>query len=397
MAPVNIAGQPFLAVRELRRQGVDATLLDYTRNPFGYESDRRVDLRGGHPLERQAEALKEALAEGYDIFHFWTAPLFANPDFRGLDLPFIKLRGCRIVYRGTGFDLRTRSLHTERNPHSPYRYGYTGPLDEAAQRAYVEYLKDYVDLFVVQDPEMHEFMPEARIVPRGIDLDDWPEVGIEPNPRPLVVHAPSKKELKGTRFVRAAVEQLRQEGLSFDFKLIEGLPHTEAVEWYRRADIVVDQLLIGWYGVLAIEALALGKPVLTYVRDDLFRSFMPEIPVHNADPETVTDRLRELITDFELRRSLSARGRSFVEQVHDIRSVATTLRELYEELLSRPARQPSTFADIDYFVSRGKAARPQRAAALVKKFIPTSSSLYRPAADAYRWWRRKRRSLPGLR
>jgi glycosyltransferase involved in cell wall biosynthesis len=397
MAPVNIAGQPNLAVRELRRQGVDASLLDFTRNPFEYETGRRVDLRGGHPLERQAEALKEALAEGYDIFHLWTAPLFANPDFRGLDLPFIKLRGCRIIYRGTGFDLRTRSLHTERNPHSPYRYGYTGPLDEETQRAYVEYLKDYVDLFIVQDPEMQEFMPDARIVPRGIDLDEWPQVGIEPNPRPLVIHAPSKQELKGTRFVRAAVEQLRQEGLSFDFELIEGLPHREAIEWYRRADIVVDQLLVGWYGVLAIEALALGKPVLTYVRDDLYRSFTPEIPVLNADPDTVTDRLRELITDFELRRSLSRRARGFVEQVHDIRTVAATLRELYEEVLAKPARRPSTFADVDYFVNRGKAAKPHRTAALVKRVIPTSSSLYRPASDVYRWWRRKVRSLPGVR
>jgi len=392
MAPVNIAGQPILAVRELRRQGVDVSLLEYTTgdgHPFGYPSDRLLDLRGGHPLEMQADALKKALSEGYDIFHFWTAPLFANVHFRGLDLPFIKLRGCRIVYRGTGFDLRTRSLHTERNPYNPYRYGYDAPLDDDTQCAYLQYLREYVDLFIVQDPEMQEFMPEAKVVPRGIDLGEWTEIGIASNPRPLVVHAPSKTALKGTSFILAAVDDLRAEGLPFDFQLIEGMAHEEAVDWYRRADVVVDQLLIGWYGVLTIEGLALGKPVLTYVRDDLLESFTPEIPIHNANPDNVKDQLRELITDYELRRSLAERGRSFVEQVHDIRAVAATLRELYEDVLARPPRRPETFADVDYFIDRAKAAKPLRTATLVKKIIPRESSLYGRASDVYQWWQRK--------
>ena len=37
------------------------------------------------------------------------------------------------------------------------------------------------------------------------------------------------------------------------------MTHDEAVEHYKQADIVVDQLNAGWYGLFAIEAMAPGS------------------------------------------------------------------------------------------------------------------------------------------
>lgn len=358
MAPVNIAGQPIAVTNELRCQGVDVTLLQYTAgggHAFGYESDRIVDLKGRHRVEAQAETLESVLAEGYDIFHFWMSTLFGGRRYRnmyGFDLPFIKARGRRIVYRGTGFDLRVRSQHIARNPHHAFQYGYQLEIDEEAQLRYLEYLKSYVDLFIVQDPEMHEFMPQARVVPRGIDVEAVAPVGIEPNERPLVVHAPSKTLVKGTAILENALAELAEEGVPFDFKLITGMEHEEAMDWYRRADVVVDQLLIGWYGVLTIEALALGKPVVAYVRDDLYEKFTPRIPVANANPATIKDVLRPLLSDYEARRELAEAGPEFVREVHDIRKVASALREIYAEVMETPVRQPEGYADIQHFVAQ---------------------------------------------
>ena len=50
-------------------------------------------------------------------------------------------------------------------------------------------------------------------------------------------------------------------------------------------DLVVDQLHMGWYGLLAIETMAEGKPVVSYVRDD-FHGHAPGLPVVNATPDT---------------------------------------------------------------------------------------------------------------
>ena len=371
-APVNIAGQPIAAVRELRRQGVDASLLQYGEgHAFGYSSGRLVPFRGRHRLEVQVEAVEQALAEDNDIFHFWMATFFASPRIpgrgeyqfmHGLDLPFLKLRGKKIVYRCTDFDVRTASLHSAVNPYNPFRYGYEPLFSDAAHREYLSYLREYVDVFVVQDPELHEFMPQARVVPRGLDLAEFPEIGVEPSDRPLVVHAPSKTELKGTRFVLQALDELREEGVPFELRLIEGMSHSEALEWYKRADLVVDQLVIGWYGVLTVEALALGKPVIVRVRDDLRRAFRPEIPVATASPGTIKDVLRTALKDFSYRRALAERARSYVEQVHDIRTVAARLRAIYEDVLEMPENRPETAADLRWLWSRYKASEASEAA-----------------------------------
>src|SRR4051794_33119663 len=117
MAPVNIAGQPIAAVRELRRQGADVTLLQYTMgggHPFGYEHDKTFSMKARHRLEGHAEALLKTLGEGYDIYHFWTCSMFGGLRYvpmYGLDMPFLKARGKRLVYRATGFDVRTRARH----------------------------------------------------------------------------------------------------------------------------------------------------------------------------------------------------------------------------------------------------------------------------------------------
>jgi glycosyltransferase involved in cell wall biosynthesis len=358
MAPANVAGQPIALVRELRRQGVDASLLVYgVGHPFGYGNDLTFDLRGRHRIEAQGEAVKRTIADGYDVYHLWRSPLLSGADYGGMygmELPFLKARDKRILYSPTGFDVRVRSEHVARNPHNAFAYGYELQLDEALLQRFLAYLRDYVDCFTVLDPELGEFLPGAPVVPRAIDLDGWPAVGVEPSDRPLIVHAPSVPAVKGTALVTKALDELAQEGLRFELKLITGMAHAEAMEWYRRADLVVDQLFIGWYGVFTVEALALGKPVVVYVREDLYEAFTPRIPIANANPLTVKDVLRELIGSFDARRALAERARPFAEEVHDVRVVARTLRAVYEDVLARPPRRPETTADIDWFLEQCK-------------------------------------------
>ena len=116
---------------------------------------------------------------------------------------------------------------------------------------------------VVGSYDAIRWVPEAEMIPPGIDVS-----AIEPAPptdraRPVILHAPSSRRRKGTEHVIAACE-----GLDADLVLVEGLHHDEAFERYREADIVVDQLNAGWYGLFAIECMALGKPVVTFLHDE---------------------------------------------------------------------------------------------------------------------------------
>jgi len=373
MAPVNIAGQPIVLVKELRRLGIDVSLVQYTgrgiSHKLQYETDRIVQYSGGNRDEVQLKTVENLLREGTTTFHFWLRSLFFSgvyEGFTGFDIPIIKSYGRHVVYRFTGEDLRIRSIHMARNPHNAYQYGYTTKIDEDRQRRYIDFLREHVDQFIVQDPELHEFCPEASIIPRVIDLDAFPYVGVSATERPLVIHAPTSAMVKGTRFVRDAVAALQSEGLAFDYREISGLAHDEAVQLYRSADIVIDQLHIGWYGVLAIEAMALGKPVIAYVRPDFIEAHEPKIPVVTANPLNIGQVLRDLLRDRERRQEIGERSRAFAEEVHDVRTVARRLLELYRQLPSKQLCQPATFATLEYFRHQWENER-EKNAVLVRK------------------------------
>ena len=98
------------------------------------------------------------------------------------------------------------------------------------------------------------------------------------------MHAPSHRGVKGTERVVEAVEQLRGEGIPLELELVEGRPHAEARKAYERADILVDQLLVGWYGAVAVELMALGRPVVCFMDEEPARRHAPpELLARAAD------------------------------------------------------------------------------------------------------------------
>jgi hypothetical protein len=114
----------------------------------------------------------------------------------------------------------------------------------------------------------------------------------------------------------------------------------------------VDQLHIGAYGVLTMEAMSLGKPVLCYIRDDLFRPVYGDMPIVNANPDTIKDKLRQTISDFEMRREFGERARAFVEQHHDLEKVAAQAAGIYERVMAASPAFGGVTADIDFLLEQ---------------------------------------------
>jgi hypothetical protein len=175
------------------------------------------------------------------------------------------------------------------------------------------------------------WVPEAHVVPPGLNLREYVARLPSDAPRPLVVHAPSNRGKKGTMHVIEACAQLPVE-----LDVVEGVPHEEARERYARADIVVDQLNAGWHGVFALEAMALGKPVVSHLKPDVVErsaeAFGVRVPIVPATAETLVAALTPLVEDVSRRRELGAAGRAYVEQVHDIAVVADRLLDIYRSL-----------------------------------------------------------------
>jgi hypothetical protein len=304
--PVNTAGVPWTNVEALRRRGVDARLVVFERYRLHPEADESLDLAGRGLARRQLAQWRAfgRLLRWADVFHF-SFGLTLVPK----SVQFALLRAARkkSVMHYLGSDIRGKS------------------------RSELEWATA-ADAEVVGSYDAIRWVPDAEVIPPGIDLAAHPPAPPSDRARPLVVHAPSSRRRKGTEHVLAACE-----GLDVDLELVEGLHHEEAKRRYREADIVVDQLNAGWYGVFAIEAMALGKPVVTFLHDEAVRrtedAFGVRVPIVNATAETLRDRLAGLAAAGPAeRRRLGAESRAYVERVHDIERVADRLLDLYARL-----------------------------------------------------------------
>jgi glycosyltransferase involved in cell wall biosynthesis len=302
--PVNTAGIPWTNVEALRRKGVDAQLVVFERYKLHPEADWSLDRPRGLAARQLVQARAFAkLVPRTDVFHFYFG-LTLLPK----SVQFALLRALRkkSVLHWLGSDIRGKSR------------------DELAwgRRAGAQIVGSY---------DAARWVPEAEVIPPGIDLRGLDPASPSERERPVIVHAPSSRRRKGTEQIVAACAELPA-----DLEIVEGLDHREAFERYRAADIVVDQLNAGWYGVFAIEAMALGKPVVTFLHEEAVRrteeAFRIEVPIVSASRETLVERLRPLVASAAERRRVGAASRAYVERVHDADAIADRLLAVYARI-----------------------------------------------------------------
>lgn len=147
-----------------------------------------------------------------------------------------------------------------------------------------------------------------------------------------VVHAPTDRATKGTAAVVAAVEQLQGAGLDVTLDLVEGVSNEECLVRKGRADVLVDQLGLG-YGVNAVEAWGMGLPVVAGVASPRVREVMLTywgvLPFLEAGLDTLADVLRVLAVHPPLREAYAARGMAHFDRWHREDAVAQLLLAVY--------------------------------------------------------------------
>ncbi|CAD5934941.1 glycosyltransferase [Planktothrix agardhii] len=329
------ANQPFTVAKALRSLGYISENLAVAPSKFEY------GVTYVRPIGREniwgCANLIENLANKFDIFQFYGTPILWKPKSlgfpTGLDLVLLKTLGKIIIYSYRGTEVRLESIFRQV---SPYHYCdeeliFLKKFPEREQKIMMDFIYGVADRILVPDPELQTYVPDSIIVPRAIDMSEWQNIGVQNKDCPLVIHAPSRKAVKGSESVFAAVEKLKDEGLDFTFELVEGLSNVEARKRYEQADIIIDQLRIGWYGVLAVEGMALGKAVISYIRDDLTHHLGDHPPIAFANPDNITDVLRTLIQDKKRRIELGLTARKYCENVHCSQKVALQLLDIYRD------------------------------------------------------------------
>jgi len=127
---------------------------------------------------------------------------------------------------------------------------------------------------------------------------------------PDVIHIPSDPWKKGTDIIEKTLYELKEEGIRFDYRVLHNISNEEVLIELMKADILVDEIVFHGPGVLSFEAMACGCIVATKYLEESPACFKP--PVWNIDAKNIKEKLRVLLTDQNLRRSLSEKSRQYV-------------------------------------------------------------------------------------
>ena len=329
--PFETAGQMGTISRAQRKLGCQAYSVSFKEPPFGYSVDRAIDTLS--IKKKHLRLLRQALFAGpalfrYDVFHFHIGRTFLD---KNRDLPYLKHLKRKMLMHYWGSEIRSLEIALKKN-----KYVRTKGYDEVSLRKKMASVARYIDVAVVADYELREyvdgFFKRIEIIPQAIDLENYVPVYPQENGACLnIIHAPSHSWVKGTDHIEPVIKKLKRK-FDINYILVQNKPHQEALDIYKKADVIIDQLLIGSYGIFSIEAMALGKPVLCHIREDLRRTYPSTLPILSANPDNLEAKLEKLCNDPDLRLELGKKGRLYVEDVHDSIKIAEKFIELYRRL-----------------------------------------------------------------
>ncbi|MEU9829040.1 hypothetical protein [Micromonospora chersina] len=340
VGPANYAGQAHQWARAVeRRLGGSAVSFAVEQRPR-LRPGRRLSFHADHRLphprlttpwgrsRRMRRVLRGVTHVAVDGF----LPVYGRvgrSDLGG-DVPLLARQGLRVALIAHGTDLRDPDAHIQRNPFSYYA---TAPrewvdLARGLARRHRTIAADLGVPLFVSTPDLLLDAPWASWLPVSVAVSDWwtPRPALTARP-PTVLHRPSRTvpPIKGTQVIDPVLRDLAARG-RIRYLAPETVAHAAMPGLVAGADIVVDQILTGSYGVAAVEAMAAARLVIGYV-DAPTRALMPEQPpIVDAPPHRFAAVLEEILADPAAYADTAAAGPAFVARWHDGRAAAEALR-----------------------------------------------------------------------
>lgn len=330
-----------------KKNGMDSTVL--IDNPDIYSNKGDIVFR--NIQNKYLNIIRKMMfcvinCKKYDIIHYNFGSMFIETkkfNLFGWDLKYFKKHGKIIAVTFQGSDAR-QAKYCVNN----YKITHYTREDEIQQNNLdiykierIKFYEKYADLIYATNPDLLNVLPSnAKFRPyTKLQPIEWiPSFSNYKKRKIVIIHAPSKQKVKGTKYVLKAIRQLKEEGYEIDFRLLQNIPNEEIVNYYKDADLVIDQLLVGWYGGFAVECMALGKPVACYIREDDLK-YIPEemrreIPIIRVDKDNLYERVKYYLDNRHELEIIAHNSRKFVDKWHDPTKIAKKIIDDYMKCIN---------------------------------------------------------------
>lgn len=348
--PTCTGGQAWRLAQAEKEIGLESDVLYRQSEWFGYPYDLNLELdkipSALSKLTKLASTFLK-IRNKYDIFHFnFGSSLFHYPTYKlnQLELPFYPQKA-KLFVTYNGCDIRQKyptMLRTKIAPCHNYNcYNgqcNSGKLDQFRRKG-IEKMQSYVKHIWALNPDLLYFLPpdKSSFLPYVADLEPVKIVPPKLESKIIIVHAPTNREAKGSKYILSAIDKIKQRSPNLiELKLVENIPHQRALKIYQQADLIIDQILVGWYGGLAVEAMQMGKPVIARIAEQDLH-FLPKQmakdvleTVINANPNTIESVILNCLENRHLLKQHSQASLEYVNRWHSPDYIANLTNEKYE-------------------------------------------------------------------
>lgn len=336
VGPTNTVGQAkFWADAANELPGVGATSLGLVRQgktAFRADAAPSFNAVRHSPTWSRRQSNEILREEGFTHLLVESAqPIMGKRYRRDLEAEFAALddHGVKTALVWHGSDIRDPDQHRQQYAHSPFHRSLAGLTEQlsASTKANAELANSLSTTEFVSTPDLLDYRPNAIWLPTLCDHALWS--GGQPNARadtPVVVHIPSRASFKGTAAIQKAMDQLAD---SIEYRELSGLTPSEVRSEVEKADIVIDQVGMGLYGVASVEAMAIGKPVVAEVGEAVRGQINADVPIVEASAATIAGVVHELAADPDLRACIGQAGIDYVQRVHSVQNISAILDKAF--------------------------------------------------------------------
>ncbi len=346
--PTLVGGMAWGLAQGEKKLGLDSKVLTVQENWFNYPYDVTLHWEKKRAVGRFLSSLRAFLKyrNQFDVFHFNYGSTLIDFRTHGIshwDLPFYP-KNKKVVFTYNGCDARQKRKTIQRVDIAPCCerecYGglcNDGQRDQMKEKR-IHIVSKYAHHIFAVNPDLLYFLPSNISTFLPYSVSNWHD--IQPLPfksdRTIkIVHSATDRIAKGSNYIMHALENLKK-NYKIEVLFVENMPNRKALEIYKKADLVIDQVLVGWYGGFAVEAMKMGKPVGVFIREEDLKFIPKEMAedlkeaVINLHPYHIEDILREYLENPKLLYQKSRSGLDYVHKWHDPAYVASMTKEVYE-------------------------------------------------------------------
>lgn len=367
-APAAVAGNPQQLARSMRDDGHWVTTLVYEPNQYVSNTDVIVWSTPRGLVYRELRRLLAVLANvwQHDLYIFNYGSTISSPAteysrsgvrsvvsvllhsgwvhlLQIVELTILLARRVRVVVIFQGDDARQGDVQRQKFTNSIAHHvpqGYYTLAGDRRKRRLIARLRRFNTQLMALNPDLLCLLgPEAQFLPYShIDLQQWAPTNLPSFEHGIIIgHFPSNPDVKGTPLIVEAVQSLQREGLPIKLELLTAVGQLEVRNTISKCHLVIDQLHAGFYGGVAVEAMALGRVTAAFIRwtdlVNLPKDFIQRLPVVDVTPQTIEKVLRSIVNwSPDKWNSAAKASRTFVEKWHDPTVVAQYLIDVARPL-----------------------------------------------------------------